>query len=146
MLASSLSPRELLNDGPILLYDGECGVCSRSVQWILAHERRHSLRFAPLKSALGRALSAEAKVSEDVDSLLWVEASEHGVRARFWSNAVFATLGYVGGPWRLLALLKVVPTPVRDYFYRTFARHRLKVAPPVCLVPRAEARARFLST
>jgi predicted DCC family thiol-disulfide oxidoreductase YuxK len=146
MLAETLSPRELLKDGPILLYDGECGVCSRSVQWILAHERSHSLRFAPLESALGRALSAEAQISQEVDSMLWVEASEHGVRARFWSSAVFATLRYVGGPWRFLALLKVVPAPVRDLFYRTFARHRLKVAPKMCLIPRPEARARFLAT
>lgn len=146
MSVESLSPRELLKDGPILLYDGECGVCSHSVQWILAHERGHSLRFAPLQSALGRKLSTEAKISEDVDSLLWVEASEQGVRARFWSSALFATLRYVGGPWRFLAVLKIIPAPVRDWSYRVFARHRLKIAPKACLIPRPEERARFLTT
>lgn len=145
MQRERLSPQEILKDGPILLYDGECGVCNRSVQWILSHERNHSLRFAPLQSPIGRELRAQGKVPEEVDSLLWMEESENGVVARFWSSAVFSTLRYVGGPWRFLVFLKVVPAPVRDLLYRLFARHRLKIAPKVCLVPRLEARSRFLS-
>jgi predicted DCC family thiol-disulfide oxidoreductase YuxK len=137
-------PEAVLKDGPVLLYDGECGVCNRSVQWILNHERTHSLRFAPFESPLGRKLMSEARVPEDIDSLLWLEQSKDGVLARFWSGAVFSTVRYVGGPWRLLLLLKVVPRPLRDLAYRLFARHRLKVAPKACLIPQADARSRFL--
>ena len=66
-------PAEVLRDGPILLYDGNCGVCSEAVQWVLAHERSHSLRFAPLDSAVGNELRALAGVAADVDSVLWAE-------------------------------------------------------------------------
>jgi len=40
------------------------------VQWVLAHESTHSLRFAPLESAVGTELRALAGVSTDVDSVL----------------------------------------------------------------------------
>lgn len=146
MTNNTPSAHAVLKDGPILLYDGECGVCSHSVQWILAHERSQSLRFAPLKSPLGRRLTSEAQVSGTVDSLLWIEGSENGIVARFWSSAVFSTLRYVGGPWRLLLVLAIVPKPVRDGLYRLFARHRLKVAPSACLVPSLETRSRFLES
>ena len=137
-------PSAVLKDGPVLLYDGECGVCSRSVQWILSHERPKSLRFAPLESPLGRRLVSEAQIPSNVDSLLWVEGSENGIVVRFWSSAVFSTLRYVGGPWRLLLVLRLLPKPLVDSLYRLFARHRLNVASKACLVPRPEAKARFL--
>lgn len=141
---NNLSAEQVLKDGPVLLYDGECGVCSYSVQWILSHERTHSLRFAPLQSPVGQALTSQAQVPADVDSVLWVEASENGVVARFWSGAVLSTLRYVGGPWRILTLLAIVPRPIRDRLYKLFARHRLKVAPRACLIPPPETRSRFL--
>lgn len=34
-----------------LLYDGTCGLCDRSVQWLLRRDRRGALRFARLERA-----------------------------------------------------------------------------------------------
>lgn len=135
-----------ISDGPVLLYDGECGVCSASVQWILKHERQHSLRFAALQSDLGRQLRERAMVDEGVDSLLWIEQSEDGgVRAAMWSSAVIEVLRYVGGPWRWLTTVRLVPRAWRDSGYRWFARRRTRFAPTACLLPPLETRARFLA-
>ena len=35
-------------DHPILLYDGTCGFCAESLQLVLRHDRRRTLRFAAL--------------------------------------------------------------------------------------------------
>ena len=136
---------DLLRAGPILLYDGRCGVCSEAVQWVLAHERTHSLRFAPLESALGSELRALAGVATNVDSMLWTELRDGRVHADLRSSAMLRVLGYVGGPWRWLTALRVVPQFVRDLGYRAFARVRYRIVPQSCLVPTAEERARFLS-
>lgn len=136
----------LLEQGPVLLYDGECGVCAESVQWILKHESRHSLRFAALESELGRALTLLADVPEHVDSLLWVERSEQGVRAQLWSNAVLSCIRYVGGPFRVLGALWVIPKPLRDAAYRMFAKHRKNLRPSSCLVPGPATKLRFLES
>jgi predicted DCC family thiol-disulfide oxidoreductase YuxK len=115
------------------------------VQWILHHERSHVLRFAALNSPAGQALRAASHVGDDVDSLVWVEALSDGtVHARVWSDAVLAVISYVGGPWRGLGVLFVLPRGLRDAAYRLFARYRLKLAARSCLVPSFEERSRFL--
>ncbi|HXS16322.1 MAG TPA: DCC1-like thiol-disulfide oxidoreductase family protein, partial [Polyangiaceae bacterium] len=138
-------PRPDLSLGPILLYDGSCGVCARSVQWILVHERTHSLRFAALESPVGQALRDATGISRDVDSLIWVEArSDQSVHGRVWSEAILSVLRYVGGPWRALSHLRIVPRPLRDVAYRLFAHYRLRLVARSCLVPSAEQHSRFL--
>ena len=134
----------VLDAGPILLYDGSCGVCSESVQWVLRHERSHSLRFAPLEGTVGTELRALAGVPESEDSVLWVELHEGRVRAEIRSSAVMRVLGYVGGPWRWLTVLRVIPRFFRDACYRAFANARYRFQAQACLVPTPEERARFI--
>ena len=83
-----MAASDVLQDGPVLLYDGTCGVCSESVQWVLAHERSHSLRFAAIESSVGSELRALAGVSADVDSLLWTELRDGRVHADVRSSAL----------------------------------------------------------
>src|SRR6187431_1442220 len=139
-----MTPADLLRDGPILLYDGACGVCSEAVQWVLAHERLHSLRFAPIESAIGSELRALAGIGAEVDSMLWTELRNGRVHAELRSSALLRVLGYVGGPWRLLTALRVVPAFVRDSAYRAFAKLRYRLRAQSCLVPTEHERARFL--
>ena len=42
---------------PILLYDGVCNLCDRTVQFVLKRDRLGQFRFAPLQSGVGRALA-----------------------------------------------------------------------------------------
>src|SRR6187431_1618715 len=129
VLAKSGDTLEELARGPVLLFDGECGVCATSVQWVLAHERGESLRFASLQSPAGRAFFAASGLPEHVDSLIWLERDGSALRVDYYADAIRSVLRYVGGPWRLLLIaLGLVPRALRDLGYRVFARHRLSVA------------------
>ena len=55
-------------DGPILVYDGDCGFCARSVQFVLQHDRRGIVRFAARDGDAGRALR-ERHALQAVESL-----------------------------------------------------------------------------
>ena len=55
----------------MLVYDGSCGFCSRSVQFILRHERRHDLLFVTRDSPLGKDLRRKFHL-EAVESMLWI--------------------------------------------------------------------------
>lgn len=147
MVTQMEQARALTADGPVLLYDGSCGVCNVTVQWILKHERDDSrLRFAPLESPVGLLLRQAAQVPPEVDSLLWIEQDrERGVRAQMRSTAALRVAGQARGAYRLLALLRLIPRFVRDAAYDAFARIRHRVVAPVCLVPLPEQRARFLA-
>jgi predicted DCC family thiol-disulfide oxidoreductase YuxK len=134
----------LLEEGPVLLYDGDCGVCNGAVQWILEHESQETLRFAPLESDLGRAMRERVKSGPEVDSLHWVEKRGNRIDVRIWSSAVLAVVSYTGGWWRILGAAKLIPRSLRDLMYRWFAKHRTKFADRQCMVPPVRKRARFL--
>jgi len=135
-------------DGPVLLYDGTCGFCAESVQLVLRHDRRGTLKFAPLDGAFGQAVRARHPELATVDSVVWYEPDPAGGGARLFtrSSAALRVARYLGGPWRLAGAARLVPAVVRDALYDLVARHRhqLSRGGPRCLVPTPEQRARFL--
>jgi predicted DCC family thiol-disulfide oxidoreductase YuxK len=137
-----------MNDGALLLYDGTCGFCAQSVQFVLRHEgANRTLRFASLQSPTGTEIRARHPELEGVDSVIWYEpgAAQDIVLVR--SRAVLRTLHYLGGIWSALGTLgAVVPRFIRDRVYDFIARHRHKLVRggDVCVLPTPEQRSRFL--
>lgn len=137
------------SSAPVLLYDGECGFCARSVQFVLSHEptaQRERLRFAPLQGAFGAKVRAEHPELASIDSVVWYEPGTNGRSSfRVRSDAGLLTLRHVGGAWALLAGVgRLAPRVLRDAVYDFIARHRLDLTAPACLLPTEEQRRRFL--
>jgi predicted DCC family thiol-disulfide oxidoreductase YuxK len=131
----------------ILLFDGTCGFCARSVQFVLDRERRQrTLRFASLESPTGKAIRRRHPELADVDSVVWVESAETPQEHTYVrSAAALSVLRYLGGPWSALAALGAfVPRVIRDPVYDLIARHRHELGAESCIVPSPEQRARFL--
>jgi predicted DCC family thiol-disulfide oxidoreductase YuxK len=40
---------KLLNKQPILLYDGDCGFCNKSIQFFLSREKNNQMHFDALQ-------------------------------------------------------------------------------------------------
>jgi predicted DCC family thiol-disulfide oxidoreductase YuxK len=131
---------------PVLLYDGVCGLCNRAVQTILKHDRRGEMRFAALQSEFGRAVLGRHPELEGVDSVVLVERGPGGERVHVRSDASLGVLAYLGGPWKLFLAARIIPAPVRDFFYNLIARYRYRFfgKHDACLLPPPEVRARFI--
>ncbi len=130
------------DNAPMLVYDGECGFCARSVQFILRHERRHDLRFVPRDSELGKDLRRQFHL-EAVESMLWIADGKVAIE----SDATLNAAKYLGGIWAILATLgSLVPGFLRNPVYRFIARNRRRLASSdsACLLPTPDQRARFL--
>ncbi len=128
---------------PLLVYDGDCGFCARSIQFILRHEQRHDLLFVPRDSEFGKDLRRQFHL-EAVESLLWIADGEAAIE----SGAVLNSAKYLGGIWATLAAVgALVPAFLRNAVYRFIARNRRRFSSSAaaCLVPTAEQRARFLN-
>lgn len=132
---------------PLLLYDGACGLCAASVQFILRHERRHTLRFAALQSEAGIRIRARYPELANVDSMVWVEGESGRERVAVRSAAVMLAARYLGGPWSMVAAGRVLPARLRDAIYDVIARHRHTFfgGPEHCYLPPPEMMSRFLS-
>ena len=97
---------------PMLVYDGECGFCSRSIQFILRREREHELLFVTRQSELGVRLRRQYGL-ETMESMLWIEDG----KALTESSAVLRIAGYVGGWCRIAAIGVLNPAAPRSYSY-----------------------------
>ncbi|HET9066954.1 MAG TPA: DCC1-like thiol-disulfide oxidoreductase family protein [Gemmatimonadales bacterium] len=132
----------------ILLYDGTCGFCQASVRFVLRHERRHTLCFAPLRGRTGETILSRHPELVALDSVIWVDgAGTPAERVRIRSAATLRVLGYLGGPWSLLTVGRLVPPILRDAIYRLVSRHRhrIPVASDDCALPSTLVRERFLA-
>lgn len=134
---------------PVLLYDGVCGICNRSVQSILRFDRHGTLRFAALESDFARAVIERHPELWDVDSMVFVEnPGRPDERFAVRSAAALQVLRYLGGPFRLLLAARIIPVGLRDWLYDRFAaaRYRLGGRHDTCPIPGPGVRARFLDT
>ncbi len=130
--------------GPILFYDGVCGLCDRLVQFVLRRDRRARFRFAALQSDLARrTLDGFGKSADDLDTV-YVLTSDGRLLQK--ARAIFYALRQLGLPWSLVAVFGILPTVVVDWFYDRVARNRYRLfgKRDSCRLPSGEERARFL--
>ena len=134
-------------DRPVVLYDGVCGFCNHAVRFLLRADRRGELRFAALQGDFARGVIDRHPELASLDSLVFVDhPGLPAERVTVRSGAALRALDHVGGPWRLLRLVGIVPAPVRDVLYDRFAavRYRVFGRLDACPVPSPEVRARFI--
>jgi len=130
--------------GPILFFDGVCGLCDRLVQFVLRRDRAARFRFAALQSELAaRTLAGFGRSAADLDTVYLLTADG---RLLHKARAIFYALGQLGLPWSLLTLFGVLPTVVLDWFYDRVANNRYRIwgKRDSCRLPSADERARFL--
>ena len=130
----------------VLLYDGLCGFCNTTVQFILGHESKRTLLFAPLQGTFAGGVIDRHPDLKVVDSLVWVASGNPNERVRVRSSAALSVAWYMGGMWRLLMVFWLIPLPLRDFAYDQFARRRFKFFGRYgsCPVPSKAVRDRFL--
>lgn len=150
--ATDAAPRPAADaPGPVVLYDGVCGLCDRAVQRLLARDREGLFRFATLQGEFARAVLARHGYSNErprPDSLILVEApGTRGEAIRFRSEAVLGIVARLpGAASRWGRWLRLLPRPVRDLAYDLVARVRYRVFGrlAVCRVPDPQIRRRFI--
>jgi len=117
--------------GPVLLFDGECGLCQRVVRRLLRLDHRARLRFAPLQGPAAQAfLRTHGLPATDFDSLVFVPdwAGRDSPEFKLRTAGAIAALRVCGGVGRVLAGgLAMFPAAWRDAGYRLVARWRHRV-------------------
>ena len=126
-------------DGPVILFDGICNLCTGSVQFVIERDSRKQFRFASLQSPAAERLVGRR------DHLETVVLVENGEVYRK-STAALRIARRLDGAWPLLAALFVVPRFLRDAVYEWIGRRRYRMfgKREACWVPSAELAERFL--
>ena len=128
---------------PVILFDGVCNLCTASVRFVIARDRRKLFRFASLQSPVAeRLLGAEAQPRDSLESVVLVADG----RIHRKSTAALLTARRLDGLWPLLAVFLAVPRPLRDAVYDWIGRRRYRWfgRRDVCWLPDADLAERFL--
>jgi len=127
----------------VVLFDGTCAFCERSVIFIANRDRSGYFRFGASQSPQAAALLAPFGLTRDTArSIILIE----GGRAFLRSTASLRIAARLSFPWSLVRVFLFVPAPLRDAVYRVVAaiRHRVAGRSNACNVPPPEIRARLI--
>ncbi len=116
--------------GPVLFFDGECGLCNRLVRTLLRWDRRNTLHFAPLQGPVAQAyLRQHGLPTEDFDSLILVPEWSRRDRPEYLlrTDGALEALRASGRLSRTVTVLKCIPSGVRDAMYKLVARVRYRL-------------------
>ncbi|WP_285018895.1 thiol-disulfide oxidoreductase DCC family protein [Novosphingobium sp. fls2-241-R2A-195] len=128
---------------PIILFDGECVLCSANAQFILTHDKARRYRLAAMQGEVGAELFRRHGVDpNDPDTILVID----GDRVLRDSDAVLSIYTGLGWPWRIAGLVLLVPRWLRDPAYRWVARNRYRIfgRRETCWIPNAEHADRIM--
>ncbi len=132
-----------LQNHDLIVFDGECVLCSGFFRFMLHFDHGQRFHFALAQSDLGQQLYHALNLpTDDFETNLVI------VNGRIYQrlDAFIAAMGALGGIWRLLTLLRFIPAPIKDFLYHRIARNRYAIFGryDTCLVPTPGLRARFI--
>ncbi len=126
---------------PIIFFDGYCGLCNGFVDFVIARDTNKVFRYATLQGKTAARLLAKEDY-ENLDSVvLFVNESSYRI-----SKAVFKVFSLLGGGWKAMTVLDVLPLGLKNFGYDLVAKYRYALfgKRDVCRMPSREERALFL--
>jgi len=129
--------------GGIVLFDGTCAFCERSVKFIARRDPAKYFRFGASQSPQAAELLATHGITrESARSIILIEDGQVFLR----STATLRIARRLPWPWSMARAFLLVPVPVRDAAYRVIAavRHRLAGVSNACEIPPPEIRERMI--
>ena len=127
---------------PILLYDGNCILCSGVIQWVIRNDKKVLFRFSRLQENSVKDFLFSAEIDDGLDSVILLDEG----KLYYKSDAAFLILDHIEGYWRILKILKVFPLKIRDWIYQLIAKNRYRWfgQKENCLVPTKDLSHRFV--
>lgn len=107
----------------VAVFDSDCILCNKAVNFILKHEIKDSkLYFASLDSNYALELKEKYKIDKELDSIIFISEG----RLFFKSQAILEMARFLKFPYNLLKIGSLIPRPIRDKLYDFIAKNRKK--------------------
>ena len=128
----------------LILFDGVCNLCSSSVQYVIAHDKKNLFMFTALQSDIGQEIIKNHKIdTSKIDSIL-LYTPEKGIHYK--STAALKIAAKLGFPINLMGVFFIVPPFIRNWVYDYIAKNRYKWygKQEACWIPTPELKSKFL--
>jgi predicted DCC family thiol-disulfide oxidoreductase YuxK len=106
----------------IILYDGYCELCSRSIRFVIKRDVQKRFTYLPLQSEEGKALLKQHNITHVWDNtFVYIENKKAYVK----STAALRVCKHLKGV-KWLSVFLIVPKFIRDSVYSIVAKYRYK--------------------
>ncbi|WP_369789935.1 thiol-disulfide oxidoreductase DCC family protein [Rouxiella sp. WC2420] len=123
-MANNDRPPFILSGERAVIYDGVCRLCNGWVNFLIRHDKKHTVRLAAVQNVAGKALSIWAGLSpEKINTIVLIDNGQIYKR----SEAIIRVMSLLPWPWRALAVLRYFPLPLRDSAYNLIALNRYRL-------------------
>lgn len=131
------------DDKALIVFDGVCVLCSGLARFVLKRDRDFVFRLTTAQSPVGQALFRHYGLDTETlaTNLVLIDGTPYGKL-----DTVAAVGSRLGGGWRLLSMLRLIPRPVGDWLYDGIARNRYHLFGRYsrCPAPEPRWRERFI--
>jgi predicted DCC family thiol-disulfide oxidoreductase YuxK len=132
----------------LLLYDGVCGLCDRTISFVLPRDPAGLFRFAALQSPFGRDQLVRHGHNPDVLTTFFVIENYRSASPRLLAGARAALFvaQHLRNPWKYARLARILPNFVLDAVYTLVARNRYFLFGKLdrCVSPNKAYKDRFI--
>ncbi|SEQ55373.1 thiol-disulfide oxidoreductase DCC family protein [Piscibacillus halophilus] len=132
----------MVKERGIILFDGVCNLCNGIVQFILKRDQHDHFQFSSLQSNTSQNVLKQYHLSHNLETFVYVYQNKAFTK----SSAALRVFRDLGGLWKLLYALIIVPKFMRDPIYNWIAKNRYKWFGKrnECMLPRPEYKHKFL--
>lgn len=128
----------------IILFDGVCNFCNRTVRVIIKHDKEDKFHFAQLQSAIAKELLLKQGLDQnELNSVILIEGDQVYTK----SDAVIRIALQLSGWPTIFSYSKWVPKSIRNFFYDLIAKYRYRLfgKQDNCIIPDKKVQDKFLS-
>ncbi len=125
----------------LVLFDGVCNLCNKSVQFIVRHDPGERFVFASIQSPFGQHMIRKFGLEKE-DSIILIRGNKSFIR----STAVLEIARYLKGMKYLYGFI-IVPAFLRNLIYRFISRVRYRWfgKREECMIPDPTLNRRFIN-
>ena len=135
-----------MGEPDIIFFDGICGLCNRTVDFVLREDREEKFLSSPLQGETFKRLTRSHPEALNADSIFVLRRGQDKEILLQRSDAFLHILENLPR-YRWLALIgKRFPKPTRDSLYRLIAATRYRIWGKLdsCRIPSPAEKAKFL--
>ncbi len=109
---------------PLVIFDGDCAFCNKSVLFILKKDKTNSIKVCSNQSKKAKEAITKHNISADTNNtIIYIEENV----VFYKSDAVLNICKKLKGGYPLLFGLIIIPKFIRDWVYDFVAKHRKKI-------------------
>lgn len=122
----------------ILIYDGECNMCSKFIRFIVYINRNPHLYITDFNSSWTKE---NIKLDPNIDSMIFISKDKRYI----YTNSILHLIAETNILLKPILILKLIPRPLRDKGYKILAKNRKNIIKSdSCPTPSKKFKSMFL--